>query len=255
MAIAIPKVALGAQTAAPHASPIDSRAAALVRAASDYLTKQPSYTFQADISSDDIMPPNFNVLYHAVAQAMVRLPTDLAFNYTGDRRQVNVFVNAKSLVLFDRAANVYATVPAASSLEATLMQVQQTYDFALPLSDFMRPNLYGALMSDVKTGYYVGPSTVAGVATTHLAFSQPDIDWQIWIQTGDQPLVRELNIVYKRLPGTPQYNATFTQWDFKRLADSVFAFTPPANAAAIQFLKPSSTETSSAPASTQASKK
>jgi len=255
VAIAVPVASQAAPTpspstrpaAPPTAPPIDPRASSLVRAASDYLNKQSSYGFQAQIADDDVFPPAFKIQYHALAQVMERRPSDLAFIFTGDRRQVNVYANATSLTLYDRAANVYGSVPASATLESTLRQTLQTYDFSLPLSDFMYADLYGTLMRNVKTGYYIGKSTVAGVTTSHLAFSQTDIDWQIWIQDGDQPLVRELVINYKQLPGAPEYTAIFTQWDFKAYDDSVFAFTPPAGAGQIKFLKPHNGETTFPP--------
>ena len=46
----------------------------------------------------------------------------------------------------------------------------------------------------------------------HLVFVQPTIEWRIWIDTGEQPLPRQLALSYVREPGEPQYVAVLTKW-------------------------------------------
>jgi hypothetical protein len=65
----------------------------------------------------------------------------------------------------------------------------------------------------------------------HLVFSQPTIEWQIWIDAGDQPLVRQLAISYVREPGEPQYVATLSKWRLlPSLPDDLVRFEPPNSA-------------------------
>jgi hypothetical protein len=138
--------------------------------------------------------------------------------------------------LLDKQANVFSSIPAPATIDATLAQIQSKYDVVLPLDDFLSSDPYKSVSSKIKTAYYLGKSTVAGVPTHHLAFSQTDIDWQIWVQDGNQPLPRKLVITYKNLPGSPQYTAVFSDWQFKPIANSVFSFIPPAQATSIEFI-------------------
>ena len=45
-------------------------------------------------------------------------------------------------------------------------------------------------MENVETGTYVGQPVVRGVPTHHLAFTQKNIDWQLWIEDGANPVPR-----------------------------------------------------------------
>jgi hypothetical protein len=67
--------------------------------------------------------------------------------------------------------------------------------------------------------------------------SQQDIDWQIWVEEGDRPLPRKVTITYKRLPGSPQFTAVISDWDFSpMLAEDFFTFRPPDGSSRIEFL-------------------
>jgi len=71
-----------------------------------------------------------------------------------------------------------------------------------------------------------------------LAFTQKEIDWQIWIEEGPRPLPRKLLITYKNEPLSPQYTAILSGWDLQpRLSDSFAEFHPPIGSDEIQFLK------------------
>ena len=74
-----------------------------------------------------------------------------------------------------------------------------------------------------------------GVPCEHLVFSQDNIDWQVWIQQGARPVPRKFLITYKDEPGSPQFTAIFSDWDFTtKLPDFVFKFDPPPGAAKIK---------------------
>jgi hypothetical protein len=217
-------------------STIEPSAQRLLQAAADYLKGQQSYAFSADVVYDDVEPPDFKIQIHASAQYTIQRPNMLRVDYTGDRRQANFYINGKNFVLYDRAANTYGMLQAASDIESTLNAIFDKYDFTVPLGDMVASDPYKALASHVQGAVNLGPSTVRGFATHHLVFTQSDIDWQIWIDDGSKPLIRELEITYKTLPGQPDYMATFTDWTFTPADASVFSFTPPPNAVLIDFV-------------------
>jgi hypothetical protein len=90
----------------------------------------------------------------------------------------------------------------------------------------------------VQTGTYYGLAPVLGYSCHHLAFTQENIDWQVWIQDGPQPLIRKFVITHKNEPGAPEFSAVITQWNLTdRIADSDFVFEPPAGALKIPMRK------------------
>ena len=75
----------------------------------------------------------------------------------------------------------------------------------MPLADLLYGDPYAVLTEDVTYSKYLGLHRAAGVLCHHLVFAQPTIEWQIWIDAGEQPLPRQLAITYVREPGEPQY--------------------------------------------------
>jgi hypothetical protein len=215
---------------------VEPSAQRLLQAAAAYLKQQQSYAFSADIVYDDVQPPDFKIQIHASAQYTIKRPNLLRVDYAGDRRQASFYIDGKNFVLYDRATNTYGELQAASDIESTLNAILDKYDFSVPLADFVANDPYQALASQVQGAVNLGPSTVRGFPTHHLVFTQSDIDWQIWIDDGATPLIRELEITYKSLPGQPEYMATFTDWKFAPADRSVFSFTPPPNAVLIDFI-------------------
>ena len=89
----------------------------------------------------------------------------------------------------------------------------------------------------LKHALYVGEGLVRGVKCHHLAFDKDDIQWQIWIDAGEKPLIRKLLINQKKLPAEPQWTAYLTDWNFSpQLSDNLFAFTPPEKATKTKFV-------------------
>ncbi|MFY9942197.1 MAG: DUF2092 domain-containing protein, partial [Desulfobacterales bacterium] len=75
--------------------------------------------------------------------------------------------------------------------------------------------------------------------TDHLAVRSAEVDLQVWITQGDQPLPRRVVLTYKNAPGRPQFRADLSDWDLSpKLAADSFAFTPPAGAEQIPLLAP-----------------
>lgn len=221
--------------------PLEAEAMAILKQSADYLKRQPSYEFAAQIAFDDVMVPDFKVQYQARYKAWVQRPDHVRVDYDGDRRNVSFYYDGKMFTLLDQQAKVFSSLPAPASMDATLAQVQSKYDVVLPLDDFLSSDPYKSMSGKINTAYYLGKSSVAGVQTRHLVFRQADIDWQIWVEDGTQPLPRKLVITYKNLPGSPQYTAIFTAWQFKPIANSVFSFVPPAQASSIESI-PMSTQ-------------
>ena len=79
-----------------------------------------------------------------------------------------------------------------------------------------------------------GQDVIDGELCDHYAFRQGNIDWQIWIATGSKPLPRKLVITNRSDEARPQSVQMF-DWNLKPgFKDSVFKFTPPKGATAVE---------------------
>ena len=105
----------------------------------------------------------------------------------------------------------------------------------MPLIDMLYQGALGSLTEDVRVGRLVGDSKVNGVLTEHLAFRQPEVDWQLWVEKGSRALPRSLLITTRFEVGDPQYGADL-QWDLTSpIPENSFEFVPPADAKKIPF--------------------
>ena len=60
-------------------------------------------------------------------------------------------------------------------------------------------------------------------------------DIQLWLDTGEVPLLRKVVIDYRALPGAPRYEGVLTDWSFEPAIEaSTFTFTVPQQAVKVE---------------------
>jgi len=241
LALAVGLVAAGAALAkdqvAENKPVVDTRADFLLRAMSDYLSGAESFTVRAKINFDDVLPSGQKIQLGAVQDIAVRRPDRVYTEYDGDAGRKRLWYDGKAITMYDAAADVYATAAMPPKIDATLDQLMKKYDFNPPLSDLLYSDPYAILKRYADFGAYLGEHVVDGTRCHHLAFVAPNVDWQIWIEDGSEVVPCKMVITYKNLPGAPQFEATFSDWDFgARLIDAQFAPKVPPGTAKIDFL-------------------
>jgi hypothetical protein len=165
--------------------------------------------------------------------AVVR-PSRFASDASGDTLNRSAWYDGRTLSALEKDDNEYLTVEMPGTIDAVLDKLSDEYGVVVPLSDLVYSDVYATLMEGVVYGEYLGIHQAAGVACHHLAFSQEDVDWQIWIEAGDRPLPRKILISYAEEPGAPQYTATIRRWNLDpKLPDDLFVFEAPDGATRI----------------------
>jgi hypothetical protein len=209
---------------------VEPSARSLLQSATDYLQKQPSFAFSAQIVSDDVQRSGLKYKVRAVATFDIQRPGRLFIGYSGDRRKAKFYSDGTKFVFYDQSANVYGTAPATNDNDNTLEAIFTKYDFTVPLLDLVSNHPGASLSGELLRGYDLGASSIGDVATRHLLFTQSAIDWEIWIDSGGVPLIRAFSITYKQLPNQPEYSATLSDWKFTPIDSALFSFTPPPGA-------------------------
>ena len=149
----------------------------------------------------------------------------------GDTLNRAAWYDGRTVTVLDKEHNVYATIEAPATIDATFDKLEDEYGVVLPLADLLYADPYAVLMAGVTYGRYLGLHQAAGVECHHLAFSQERIEWQVWIDAGDKPLPRKLVISYVQEPGEPQYSAVIRRWNLEsKVPDGLFTFEAPEGA-------------------------
>jgi hypothetical protein len=111
------------------------------------------------------------------------------------------------------------------------------YGVTTPLADLLSDDMYSALMKNTKTCRYLGLHYADGIKCHHIAATQKNIDWQIWVDAGEVPQLRKIVITYKQRPGSPQYVAVLKSFkELEQVPEDTFVFKAPEGARKISLL-------------------
>jgi hypothetical protein len=222
----------------PPEAKIDPLAGRLLKEMGDFLKSAKEFSFHAEITYDEPVPPDGKIQYSATGEFAARRPDKLYFEFSGDRGGRRLWYDGKNITVLDAVQNVYGVLPAEPQSEAALDSLMKRHKWSIPLSELFTKDPHRTLMSRIKEGYYVGLHHVDGVRCHHLVFIQDRVDWQIWIEDGTRLVPRKVTITYKTVSSSPQYTAVLSDWELNaHLPDVVFSALLPKDAERIDFLK------------------
>jgi len=223
-----------------HAQPagIDPQAEKLLRRMSDYLASRQQFTLKAESTLEAVLTSGQKLQYDSPATLSVSRPNKLHAHRKGDIANQEFFYDGKTLTLFNPRENLYATTAAPPTVDETLDFAREKLDIIAPAAELFYKNAAERMLKESTSGFVVGPSVVASVKCTHLAFRGSEVDWQIWIEDGDKPLPRKFILTSKKVAGEPQFTVIIRNWELApKLTNQEFSFTPPKGAKKIEFLK------------------
>jgi hypothetical protein len=215
----------------PPARSVEARAEQELKKMGEFLAGLPHFALEAEETFDELPDGQLRRQLTNVRRVAVERPNHLAADATGDTLSRASWYDGRTVTVLDKEHNVYATIEAPGTIDATFDKLTDEYGVVLPLVDLLYSDPYAVLMAGVTYGRYLGLHQAAGVACHHLAFSQDTIEWQIWIDAGEKPLPRKLVITYVQEPGEPQYSAVIRRWNLDaKVPDGLFTFEVPEGA-------------------------
>jgi hypothetical protein len=231
-------IALEKEAAASNEVPvIDPEVRRVLTRACRELSSARTVTYHAEINFDSVLSSGVKLQYAAELDTAIRTPNRLAISYKSDLGAKAIWYDGTTLTIYDPSHRVYGSTAAPDSIDAMLTQVADEKNLSIPLEGFDFSNLCKRAYGDIRRGKYVGINDVGGVACDHLAFIQPNADWQLWIDHGKRPLPRKIVIIHKNIPSQPQWAAVFSKWRFNRkLPASLFQPRIPKGATRASFI-------------------
>lgn len=225
------------QTALAQPAEVSPRAAELLKASTDFLAGQQQFSLDTESSIEVVLASGQKIQFDHTARVSVERPNKLRAERTGDLVDQVFYYDGESLTLHNPVGNYYAKIAAPGTLEEMLDFAREKLDIVAPASDLLYRNAYDILMQDVTSGFVVGKGVVDGARCDHLAFRAPHVDWQIWIEEGDRPLVRKLVITTRDKLNAPQYTVVAKNWNLEpKFSAATFRFTPPKCPHEVQFV-------------------
>jgi len=236
---ATPALAAGDAPAATAAEQ-DPEARAILMTMANFLAKAPAFSVTIRNGYDAIQADGQRIEFGGKCRILLQRPDRLRVETErSDGDQGLVVFDGKGITAFKAEDNVFARVEKPGTVDNALIYLVKDLQMTLPMARMFLSDFPQSLEKLVTTISYVEENALFDVPTDHLAARSAEVDMQIWIAQGEQPLPRRIILTYKNAPGQPQFRADLSDWELspKVVADS-FTFTPPAGAEQIPFLAP-----------------
>jgi hypothetical protein len=239
---AAPKATTAPKAAAvPTAPPVDARSKAVLEKMCTFLAGTQAFTVDVNVTHEQVLPSGVKVQRNSEGQVSVQRPNMAQVSTDGDLLDRCFWYDGKTAAVLFPASNLYVKADAPSTLDGTMDWLIGRTGLAFPLMDYFYSDPLPGLLEGVRLSHYLGESSVMGCQTIHLAFKQPTINWQVWVEDSQTPVPRKIVVEYKTLPGCPEYTALLSDWEFpENIAASVFEFTPPEGAKQMPLMVPTS---------------
>lgn len=234
--------ALNATAAEPVAATrpaIDPQADAIFKKMSDYLAGNQTMSFRAFAVTETMLENGQKVEFARNTDVQVARPNRLAATIAGDQEDLRFIYDGANVSIYNLRDKIYGQIPVPDTIDAALETLAVKHNMVIALADIVQSNPYNTLKPMLRSGEYLGSGFVFDIKCYHLAFRQENVDWQIWIDQGENPVPRKLVITYKENPARLQYVAFFTKWDAAPVFPAgTFTFTPPADAKKVEAVAP-----------------
>jgi hypothetical protein len=209
----------------------------LLRQMSNTLSRMQSFRVTTDFALEVVTREGQKLEMVGTSNVAVRRPNGLRVDRRGEQTDLSFFYDGRSMTLYGRGNDMYATVEAPPNLDEAIDFARERLDIEAPGADLLYSDPYRILTEDARQGTYVGRAVIDGIVCHHIAYRGENVDWQLWIDAGDRPLPRRYNIVTKDVQGQPEFTVNLRDWETDvALPETLFTFTAPAGAQQIEFL-------------------
>jgi len=203
----------------------------VLQSMSNYLAKTEAFSANADIDFEVVARTGQKLQFSSYASVLMERPNGLYIKRQGPVADAEIFFDGSQLTVLGRRISAYAQQAVSGSIDDAIRTFEFETGIPVPGADLLFSDPYAVLSEGLENSLYLGTAYIDGIEVHHLAFREEEVDWQIWVQTGDTPLPMKYVITTKWLTGAPQYEIRLRNWDTTPdIAEGQFTFTPPAGA-------------------------
>jgi hypothetical protein len=223
--------------AAPAAAERQDEAALHLAAMTRYLASLPGFQVTMLGSYDAVQESGQKIEFHELRDLALARPDRLRVRHVrSDGVESQIVFDGKTISVLNGEANVYAQAPQPGALDDAIVYFVRDLGMRLPLARLLTSRAPEELERRVQSLVYVERTTVLPVPVHHIAGRAGNVDVQLWIADGDQPLPLRIVLTYVDEPGQPQFRAQFLDWRTESPGGTdTFRFTPPPGARQIAF--------------------
>jgi hypothetical protein len=218
---------------------IDPQAQTQLKKMSDYLSSLKTFKVDTQTIDEKVATDGQKIQELKESKLAVMRPNGLSIDRRGPRGHAILRYDGKQFAVDLPERHEYGVAPAPGDLDAAVDDARERLHVDAPGGDLVVSNPYGDLTDGVLTARYIGLEPVGNVMAHHLAMTKKDVDYQIWIQDGPQPVPLRYVITSKDMAEKPQFTIELHNWQPNvPLAANSFTFTPPPGAKRIELGAP-----------------
>jgi len=212
-------------------------ALAILERSTEFMSQVDAFHVVFDIGFNVVQKTGQKIEFGSTRSVTISRPDRARIDFVRrDGVRGSVFYDGKDISIYSPDENLYAQVARPGGLQQAFRYLGDELNVPVPMSDFFAANSFAVLTDQIESASYVGESVVADVTSDHLAFSNDEVDYQLWIAQGERPLLQRVVITYRLAPGEPQFWGQVRTWDLApETPQSLFTFTPPDGAGQIPF--------------------
>jgi hypothetical protein len=204
-------------------------ATAILKKMADYVTAQKTLSLTVDTDIEVVTSDLQKIQFTSSGQVQLSRPDKVRATRLGGYSDVEMVFDGKTLTVNSRDRNSFAQIETAGSVDQLVDTLRDKYGVVLPGADLLLARVFDELTAEVLDAKNIGRGVIDGVECDHLAFRNLEVDWQIWIAVGAEPIPRKYVITNKSVTGAPQYTLHIKEWR-KEASPDAFLFKPPAGA-------------------------
>lgn len=213
------------------AAAVNPDADEILQAMSRYLSGIKAFSVSADVGNEILSQEGQKLQLNSSATVVLERPSHLYISRQGKAADATLLYDGRRLTVYSKTINAYVQRDFAGTNDAALAAIESGTGLNLPATDLLLSDPYAALSPGVTSSGYYGTGYVGGVECHHLAFRKANVDWQLWVKTGDEPLPMKYVITTKWVTGAPQFSVQFRDWNTRPVvAAGRFGFAAPEGA-------------------------
>jgi len=222
-----------AQTAVEPAN-----AQAILKRMAEFIANTPNLTVTMSSRYDVLQESGLKVEFAENRDVSISRPNGLRVELEESDGQKHLIVyDGKDITVFSPNENVYAQANKPGGLDEAVMYFLRDLHMRLPLAAMVLSRFPQEVESRLQALDYVERTTMNGKPVHHLVGGTETVDFQVWVEEGDQPLPLRVVLTYKLEEGQPQFRAQFSDWNLTpQFAANAFTFSPPEGTHKIAFL-------------------
>ena len=216
---------------------VDPRSLDALSRMGKYLASLKTLAFDATISTEVVLDNEQKLLIGGLVRYLAVAPDKLRVEMITDSMKRHFFHNGRKFTLVAPEEGYFAELDANAPTREFLRIAARDYGVEMPFADLLEWGHKQDSWKEITDGFLVGKTKVNGAETEHWAFRGPNLDWEVWIATGDKPLPLRLSTVNTKDPAKPRFEATLKWSESKVAKDALFTPSLSKELKRIEFMK------------------